>query len=127
MRAILLAAVALSLFALPACGESEDEKVERTIADYVKAEAAGDTDVACKLRDFGPGDNCEASVRQADLLDSLRPEGTPSVKERAEILAKANYDVSIKGQKAHAVAENVGSFDLEKTDGDWKIVNTPPD
>jgi hypothetical protein len=118
LRGVNVRVIAIALLVpLAACGASEKEKVEQTVKDYSKAEATGDVEKACDLRVFEAGDDCEAIITQISR--------SPNMQDRTRILTDADYEVTVDGDKAHATAQNVGSFDLERFDGDWKIVNVP--
>ena len=110
------AAAAALLLALAACGASEEERVEEAVRDYNAGFAAGDGKKACARlsRSFKAQlPNCERFVGE---LSNADPSG-----ESSKRLAEADYEVVVRGDRATAENAELGSFELVKEDGDWKL------
>ncbi|MDP8943124.1 MAG: hypothetical protein M3N16_03260 [Actinomycetota bacterium] len=111
-----MAATTAACLVLGGCGASEEERAETAVREYNAAFAKGDGKKACARLSRGfkaQVPNCDRFVSELSRAD---PSGEPSRR-----LAEADYEVTVRGD--HATAENaeLGSFELVKEDGEWRI------
>ena len=116
-RALREAAAAAAVCAvLGGCGASDEERAEEAVRQYNAAFAAGDGKKACSVLSAGfkaQLPECEVFVRELSTADRSR--------QASQRLAEADYEVRVDGDRATAVNPELGSFELVKEDGDWKV------
>ena len=121
-----LAAVALGVFVLVGCGQSDEEAAEETAVANSEAIGDGDYEDACGMtvddlvdnfdKDGVPGTTCEDILGNIALEHSF---GSP----------EATGNVELNGDVAKVQVESEGTTytaRLEKNDDDWKVALFDP-
>ena len=114
LRSAAAAAAASLVFA--GCGASDAERAEEAVREYNAAFAEGNGKRACARLSRGfkaQIPNCDRFVAE---LSNADPSG-----ESSRRLADADYEVRVAGDRATAENAELGTFELVKEDGDWKI------
>ncbi len=109
------AAAAATCLLLSGCGASEEERAENAVREYNAAFADRDGKKACARLSRGfkaQIPNCDRFVTELSKADP------PGASRR---LAEADYEVHVRGDRATAENAELGSFELVKEDGEWRI------
>ena len=124
----LLAAATLGAFVLVGCGQSDEEKAEKTAVAYFEAIGDGDYEDACgrTAEAFVEGFNAEPLSCEV-VLEQIAGEGLRRLDSFDSSEATGNVDIN--GDAAEVQVESGGrtyTAHLEKDGDDWKVAGSDP-
>ena len=123
MACALVVVAGLSAFG---CGKSDAERVEDTMRRYHEAYLAADGRRACELMTeslrrryqsvpIAKQYTCESGFAEVAAYNQRNAPFNRALLERAR------YRVAVSDDRATAAADNVGEYELERVDGDWRV------